>query len=609
VLDNLSEHVQSRAADFRAKASAVARTATHVSWLRLIVFAAAAGSCILAFTMQTPLATFALGLAIAALVVFALLVTYHDRLKARARDLMTLAELNDLAIQRIDRNWSQLPLAETNPLPDDHPYAADLDLFGPASLAQLFPPMTPLGRLTIREWLLELPPPPLTVTRQESVAELQAFVDFREAFAAHGMRHRGTPWTAPDTIGMWAATSPLAPVPASLLVAAGFLLACAAILGTAQAAGWISGYWWVVPLLIGRLLSTQFGTAADETITTLNTGTRSLTVWANLSRAIAAQPFQSTLLRRLQDDLGHGEDSAQLQIHQLQRLADWAATRSSPFLHFVLRTVVFWDLWIFFCGVRWRQRNGHRVPGWLAAIGACESLAALATLKCENPDWTFPTLAETPPARFVATAIGHPLLPRATRITNDLSLGPEGTLLLVTGSNMAGKSTLLRAVGLNLVLARVGSAVCASALEMTAFPLWTVIRVQDSLERGVSYFMAELHRLKQVVHAAKTQGPVLYLFDEILQGTNSAERLIAARRVLQHLMTAGAVGVVTTHDLSLADAETLEAQVRHVHFREHIDGAESGYRMTFDYRLRPGKATSTNALRLLELVGLTAAPS
>jgi DNA mismatch repair ATPase MutS len=148
-----------------------------------------------------------------------------------------------------------------------------------------------------------------------------------------------------------------------------------------------------------------------------------------------------------------------------------------------------------------------------------------------------------------------------------------------------------------------GSAVCAAALETSAFRLRTVIRVQDSLERGVSYFLAELERLKGVVQAARVESPepLLYLFDEMLQGTNSAERVIAARRVLQHLIVAGAVGVVTTHDLSLADVSALNGVVRHVHFREQL---ETGSRMTFDYRLRPGKATSTNALRLLEIVGL-----
>ncbi|HZS62347.1 MAG TPA: hypothetical protein VFA43_23970 [Gemmatimonadaceae bacterium] len=582
----------------------VERRAAWVSGLRLVAGLAAIGCFVLALTQSGTGGPIALAGSLVAVVVFAGLVTYHDRLKSRIADLVARAQLTEWAAHRVDRNWSRLPPLPPDAsaaMPPDHPYASDLDLFGSVSIARLLPPMTALGFRTVRGWLLALPPRPVTAARQEAVAELRERVELRETFAVQGARRIGRPSGGADAIAAWATNTSPPTIPTWSLVAAAALLVAATILSRT--------YWWPVPLVIGRVLTSKVATGIDETIKSLMNGAESLSAWMGIARSIGEETFQSTLLRGLQDDLGHGEDAAWRQIQRLRRVAEWAAVRASPALHFVLNWGIFWDFWIAAIGLRWRGRNGPRVPSWMSAIGACESLAALATMARENPDWTFPALIEATPARLVARGIGHPVLPAATRVANDVSIGPEGTLLLVTGSNMAGKSTFLRAIGTNAVLARVGSTVCASAMEMSPFRLWTVVRIEDSLERGVSYFMAELERLKHVVEAARSgaadEGRLLYLFDEILQGTNSAERLIAARRVLRHLMAAGAVGVVTTHDLSLADADVFEDRVQHVHFREQVESTGAGGRMTFDYRARPGKATSTNALKLLELVGLS----
>jgi DNA mismatch repair ATPase MutS len=248
------------------------------------------------------------------------------------------------------------------------------------------------------------------------------------------------------------------------------------------------------------------------------------------------------------------------------------------------------------------------VRDWLAALDELLALAALATLSAENPEWALPAIADDgAPAVVEARALAHPLLPATSRVANDVVVGPPGSVLLVTGSNMSGKSTLLRAIGANVLLARAGGAVCASSLRLPVLDVRTSIRIADSLERGVSLFMAELRRLKEVVDVARAHPggrPLLYLLDEILHGTNTAERRIAARTVIGHLLDAGAIGVVTTHDLTLAADGPLRDASRPVHFTEHFERVDGVMRMTFDYRLRPGLATSTNALALLELVGL-----
>jgi len=242
----------------------------------------------------------------------------------------------------------------------------------------------------------------------------------------------------------------------------------------------------------------------------------------------------------------------------------------------------------------------------MEALGELDALCAFAQVKADNQGWAMPDLVETETV-FTGRDLGHPLISDERRVGNDVTVGPPGTLLLITGSNMSGKSTLLRAIGLNAVLAQAGAPACAASLRLPPVDLETSIRVQDSLEHGLSYFMAALARLKGVVDRSqpvartRTGRTVLYLLDEILQGTNTAERAIAVRGVARHLLGAGAIGVMTTHDLGLAEEEPLNTAAQLVHFTEIVD---PGGGMTFDYRLRPGLATSRNALRLMHLIGI-----
>jgi DNA mismatch repair ATPase MutS len=257
---------------------------------------------------------------------------------------------------------------------------------------------------------------------------------------------------------------------------------------------------------------------------------------------------------------------------------------------------------------RWRQQGGEQARQWLESLGEAEALASLASLRHDQPAWIFPRL-DPDGDTLAAVQVGHPLLRDEVRVCNDVTLGPPGTFLLVTGSNMSGKSTLLRSIGVNAVLALAGGSVCADAFTLPPVALWTSVRVQDSLERGVSFFLAELQRLKLIVDAAtragETDGPrVLYLLDEILQGTNTAERSVAARRIIAYLVDQGAIGAVSTHDLALADDPRLAVSAETVHFTDTVGEGPDAPPMSFDYRLRPGVATTTNALRLMKLIGL-----
>ncbi len=257
-------------------------------------------------------------------------------------------------------------------------------------------------------------------------------------------------------------------------------------------------------------------------------------------------------------------------------------------------------MWCALALERWKLRAGRHVKAWMRTLGHMEALASLATFAHENPDYAYPDVKDGEP-RFAAARLGHPLLPRDRRVTNDVSLEGAGAALLVTGSSMSGKSTLLRAVGVNAALALAGAPVCASSLSLSPVRVRTSMRIKDSLEHGVSHFYAELTRLKRVVDGANGGERVLFLLDEILHGTNARERQIGARAVVRHLVAQGAIGAVSSHDMGLAVLEQETAgRVRNMHFEELV--VED--RMTFDYKLKPGVVTSANALRLMKIVGI-----
>jgi len=248
----------------------------------------------------------------------------------------------------------------------------------------------------------------------------------------------------------------------------------------------------------------------------------------------------------------------------------------------------------------WRHENGSRIGPWLDAAGRLEALCSLAGFAFEHPDYAFPTMTEGSP-RMAGRAVGHPLLPRSSCVRNDVQLGDGLQVHIVSGSNMSGKSTWLRTIGINAVLAMAGAPVCAESLSMTPFAIGSTIRILDSLQKGTSRFYAEIRTLKEIVELSKGSCPLLFLLDEIFHGTNSHDRRIGAEAIIRELVRAGAVGLVTTHDLALAKmVDTMDGRGRNVHFE---DSVEEGL-LHFDYRLKDGPVTRSNAIELMRSVGL-----
>ncbi len=573
---------------------------------RLATFVPAILLLIWAFTRASP--PFTGPLATLLFVVFAVLVVRHARIEERAAWHDALLTVNRRASARVERKWDWLPPGDVPAGVDlrGHPYALDLDLFGRASLFQwLGPAATAGGAGRLAAWLLA-PAEPLEIrARQEAVAELAHLLDWREQIAAHGVLAGGGQDPGALTFLGWA-EGPGAFGSRGTALRLVVLLLTGAIwtLLLLHVFGVVDDAYWLAPLILGIILSFGMTKTIHSSFERAGAGQRTLGRYASLLEDATASRFDAPWLRAVQERMTAEGAVAPTCMRRLARILGFAELRTgAALLHFPIQALTLWDFHVLFALEGWRAHVGRRVRGWFDALSDLDAAAALASVRFDHADWVFPELSDRPVYR--AAALGHPLIPTDRRVVNEVEVGPPGTLLLVTGSNMSGKSTLLRAVGLNAVLAQAGGCVCAARLAMPPSDLQTSIRVQDSLELGLSYFMAALARLKGVVDAAehpRGNRRLLYLLDEILQGTNSAERGIAVRAVARHLLESGAIGAMTTHDLNLAEEEPLKSAGKLVHFTEIVD--ESGA-MKFDYRLREGLATSRNALRLMQLIGIS----
>lgn len=517
-----------------------------------------------------------------------------------------LAQIQREGRWRLVRDWEHLPLRGL-PAPADHPYATDLDLTGHASVQHLLgTAMTPVGQETVRDWLLHPAAPADIAQRQAAIRELQQLIDWREAIAIAGQRVRASQSRYLAFV-TWAEGAPYLHRQPQLVLLTRVFAVITPILMLAQLFGIFPYPLWLLLAAINLGITGLYGTPIDETLNAIGEQQAGFQSYAAIFQLILDQPFTSPLLRDLQSRLMANQHNAVAQMHRLGRIIAFSDLRRS-LLGFPLQFTLLWTFHITWFLEEWQQQAGTSLRGWLAVLGEMEALIALATLAYDHPDWTMPEITEERGDVFVADTLAHPLLPPERAVGNSVSIGPAGTCVVVTGSNMSGKSTLLRAIGTSCVLASMGGPVAAKSLRMQPITLATSIRVQDSLEAGLSYFMAELRRLQQVVErtesAERKGGQILFLLDEILHGTNTAERQIAARAIILYLVRHGATGAVSTHDLALARDPDLAAVATNVHFSEQFTRHDGRLSMTFDYRLQAGIATSTNALKLAEMIGL-----
>ncbi|WP_337173057.1 DNA mismatch repair protein MutS [Paludisphaera sp.] len=531
--------------------------------------------------------------------VLAALVLAHEPIHRRAVRATRTIDFYRRGLARLEDRWAGTGATGEGFLDLEHPYAADIDVFGAGSLFErLCTARTRAGEETLASWLLDPAPPEIVTARQEAVRELRPRLDLREDLELLGADVRSG--VDPATLAAWGEAPPVFPSNGVRIAAA-----VLATIGAAALANWL---WtrdvpqfllFVLVLLVEGAFAKLLERRADAVLKQVDERGHDLMILAGLLDRLEREPMHAPALRSIREKLETDGRPASERIRRLGRLIHLLDTRNNQFfLPFAL--VLLWRTQFAMRIDAWRAEEGPRIAGWLAAVGEFEALSALAVYAAENPADAFPEVVAGP-ARFEAEGLGHPLIPRAVCVTNDVTLGEEVRAMVVSGSNMSGKSTLLRSIGAAAVMAQAGAPARARRLVLSPLAIGATLRVQDSLQAGRSRFYAEITRVRRIVDLSRGPIPLLFLLDELFSGTNSRDRRIGAEAVIRGLLDRGAIGLLTTHDLALADIVAgLGPSTRNVHFEDHFEDGE----MRFDYRMHPGVVTHSNALALMRAVGL-----
>ncbi|HEV2275822.1 MAG TPA: mismatch repair protein, partial [Acidobacteriaceae bacterium] len=517
--------------------------------------------------------------------VFLVLAGLHEALIRAVRRSSRVVLFYERAMQRVEDRWAGTGESGERFLDPSHPYAKDLDLFGEASLFELLcTARTRAGEETLARWLLAPAAVEEIRGRQTAALELKHRLDLREKVFTLGESFRAG--VRPQALSAWGEHRPL--FEARLLRMA----------APALAAVWIASFaaWGVrgnvtfvaAATLANFLLSHRYRMRVNERASAVEEAGSDLALLAKVFAAFEQESFASASLVELQARLRREGVSSSSAIAALSRRLDLLESGHNLVVK-MLDPVLFWNLQCVLAIEVWRRRFGESIRGWIEAVGELEALLALAAYLYEHPDDVFPEFVEERPF-FHAEGLAHPLIPVARAVRNDLELGVDLRLILVSGPNMAGKSTFLRGIGVNAVLAQCGAPVRADRMRLSRVEVAASICVLDSLQGGVSRFYNEIHRLKRIMDLTSGDLPVLFLLDELLSGTNSHDRLLGTRSLVEKLIERGAIGLVTTHDLALTEIpQTLGASAANCHFADQLkDGA-----LSFDYKLRPGVVQSS----------------
>ena len=536
--------------------------------------------------------------------VYASLALAHEfvlRVRARAAGA---ASFYEHGIGRIEDRWQGTGATGERFRDGKHVYADDLDLFGKGCLFELLSQARlPMGEECLASWLTAASPVPVIRERHSVIAELRAKLDLREELALIGEDLRVR--LDPRSLIVWAESQPLLPggaAGATLRLFAALLSLCAAVsiiyfLFTLRPLPALT------VLLVESAMLRWLRPRAVRVVSGVTSNAEGLVLFSKILERLEQEPFTSPRLQAFAKELKSGGQPASRAIRQLAGIVYWIDARKGllgqlmelPFLYTVQTAMA---------AGSWRRRCGGKLRDWAEITGELESLLSLAAYSYEHPEDPFPEfIADEPksPAVFSGEALGHPLIPSAACVRNDVRLDAGTRVLLVSGSNMSGKSTYLRTAGINAVLAMAGAPIRGKSLRLTPIALGTSIRRADSLQENRSSFYTEILRIKDVFELTEGTAPVLFLFDELLEGTNSNDRKIGAEGLLRALLERRAMGIVTTHDLALTETSAaLAGAVRNVHFQDYVEAGS----MRFDYKLREDVVAKSNALELMRLIGL-----
>jgi hypothetical protein len=543
-------------------------------------------------------------------VVFSIVTIFHNRVRDSIARNSLLIDIKQVQIARINLDWDHIPAADPNTFIAGHPFESDLDITGERSLHRLIDcAVTKEGSERLKSWLLNPRPDASAMDhRQKLVRELKdhsVFRDKLQLLSAFARLSTGGPTRKKGGSTHWNSRILVDWIEQS---GAKNLLPTLILLTILAVANLICVWLWLVDL-IPRIWPLVF---LIYVAVSLMSQSKIATVWGELQDLEKALTHFKAVFRYLELRCYHhtpglaeicapfGKEGKQpsVEIRKLGRLAAALGVRTNPILALLFNVLVPWDFYFSYKLEIVKKEIAHLMPRWLDAWHELESLNSLANFAYLNPGYVFPERSD----RFVARSLGHPLLKPESKVCNDFELNEDQRIVILTGSNMAGKSTFLRTVGVNLALAYAGAPVNAASMQTSLFRLFTCIKVSDSVQDGLSYFYAEVKRLQALLAATEVDDelPVLFLIDEIFRGTNSRERLIGSRSYIRSLSQLRTVGLIATHDLELIKLADEIKGVTNYHFREEVLDS----RMVFDYRLRSGPCPTTNALKIMRLEGL-----
>ena len=533
---------------------------------------------------------------LAPLLAIVVLAVIHERILNRRGRCSRTVDYYERALARIDNRWMGAGETGERFQSASHPYSRDLDLFGEGSLFELLcVARTGVGQETLAQWLLEPATPDRVRARQEDLVDLRGRLDLREDLAV--LAEDAQSQAPAKDLAAWGEGEPL--------LASQFLR----FSGAALAGLWlVSLSVWMVwgvayPALLVSVVNVSFNLAYRRRVGAVTSAVegaaRDLGLLAGVLARLEAEHFAAPGLLELRAALESQGWPPSRWIESLNRRMEYLDSQHN----LIVRSIDPFVLWTFQCACAieaWRKRTGTAVRRWLAAAGEFEALSSLAGYAYEHPADVFAEFAETSPC-FDGQGLAHPLLPDHDAVRNDLCLAGDLRVIIISGPNMAGKSTLVRAVGINAVLAQCGAPVRAHRLRLSPLAVGASICVLDSLQGGISRFYAEIRRLKQIIDLTEGPSAVLFLLDEFLQGTNSQDRRRGAEAMVRRLVERGAIGLVTTHDLALAQiADGLGPRAANAHFQDRLEDGK----LIFDYRLQPGIVETSNALDLMRSIGL-----
>lgn len=574
------------------------QTINFISALRLIIFISLIGFTILFYTIKRYyLATIILTILS---ILFIALINKHSRLKYNKKCSTMICEINEGSLKRLKGEWKTFGDAGEEFINNNHNYSKDLDILGKGSLFQYINAAnTYLGREKLKE-ILSAPNYSIEeiYDRQQSVKELSANLGWRQRFMAEG-KIATKRKENPELLFKWGKEVSSLFCNRSFIVMSRILPVIT--IGTIFIyflMGNIPDYFPLILIGIQVIILKLNAKESNRILNLVYKYKKDIEAYSKMLSLIEKKKFKSKYLLKLQKNLiGESELTATQQINKLSGLANLISDRANLFCQ-LMNVITLWEYHLLIRFEGWKKEFGGCIEQWLEVIADIEALSSLAIIKHDHPEWIMPEIRDSS-LIFKAKNIGHPLLTKKP-ICNDLQMGKEESILLITGSNMSGKSTLLRTAGINLVLAYAGAPVCAESFCCSIMKIYTCMRISDNLEENISSFYAELLRIRQIIDATKRKEPLFFLLDEIFRGTNSKDRHTGAKVLIEKLSKEKALGLISTHDLELSDIEKRNSKVKNYHFREYYKNNQ----INFDYKLRSGVSTTRNAIYLMKIAGI-----